>query len=195
MDAQPPNSAPSSSFVLDADDTTDTSSCSNNVVTVPAGTAELPEANSQARLPPSMSSVAYQHSDAVATQPAEPSALEQQQPSAAAFDTISQQLQQSTLDSPRTPRTTTISDVLDQLTDNASAIRTAEEVLEHLLLKQTALMQLEQHLEQQLVISAISQPLGFHKGRPVAAMLLLRCVIHRSMHMTEYHGVIPWGHN
>lgn len=71
----------------------------------------------------------------------------------------------------------TIVDVLGQLADNAAQIREAEEALQQLMGKQASLMLLERKLEQQRVISALMHPLGFHQGRPVAAVLLLRCAV------------------
>jgi len=71
-----------------------------------------------------------------------------------------------------------VADCLLLLQENAAAIATAEEVLQHLLSKQSALMLLERHLEEERVLLVFKQPLGFHKGRPVAAILLHRCGSH-----------------
>lgn len=165
MEAHVPASAPTSSFTLDTDEidggpinaVTSSSGLSQRAASSGAICLTSDPINQQDTR---LSSASQRHMEPVTT--------EQQQP-----DAISESLAQSQR-SPRTDAETTISDVLEQLTDNASAIRTAEEVLEHLVLKQSALMRLEQHLEQQLVISAVQRPLGFHKGRPVAAVLLLR---------------------
>jgi hypothetical protein len=67
-----------------------------------------------------------------------------------------------------------IVDVLGQLAGNAADIRAAELALQELLSKQHSLRLLMRKLEQQRVIEAVLQPLGFHQGRPVAALLLLR---------------------
>jgi sirohydrochlorin ferrochelatase len=67
-----------------------------------------------------------------------------------------------------------IVDVLGQLAGNAADIRAAEIALQELLAKQHSLRLLMRKLEQQRVIEAVLQPLGFHQGRPVAALLLLR---------------------
>jgi hypothetical protein len=67
-----------------------------------------------------------------------------------------------------------IVDVLGQLAGNAADIRAAEVALQELLAKQHSLRLLMRKLEQQRVIEAVTKPLGFYQGRPVAAVLLLR---------------------
>jgi hypothetical protein len=67
-----------------------------------------------------------------------------------------------------------IVDVLGQLAGNAADIRAAEIALQDLLTKQHSLRLMMRKMEQQRVIEAVLQPLGFHQGRPVAALLLLR---------------------
>jgi hypothetical protein len=67
-----------------------------------------------------------------------------------------------------------IVDVLGQLAGNAADIRAAEEALQDLLAKQHSLRLLMRKLEQQRVVEAVLQPMGFHQGRPVAAFVLLR---------------------
>lgn len=69
-----------------------------------------------------------------------------------------------------------LSGVISQLSDNAEAIAAAEEALRGLLARQATLHQLGRKMEQQQVLMALQQHLGFDKGRPVAAVLLYRCV-------------------
>lgn len=69
--------------------------------------------------------------------------------------------------------------VLAQLTDNAQAIAAAEGVLSGLVAHQASLHQIGRKLEQQQVLAVLHQGhLGFNKGRPVAAVLVYRC-LHR----------------
>jgi len=69
-----------------------------------------------------------------------------------------------------------LSGVISQLSDNAEAIAAAEEALRGLLTRQATLHQLGRKMEQQQVLMALQQHLGFDRGRPVAAVLLYRCV-------------------
>jgi hypothetical protein len=65
--------------------------------------------------------------------------------------------------------------LLSQLSDNAEAIAAAEEMLENLLTRQAALHHMGRKMEQQQVLAVLQQgQLGFHRGRPVAAVLLYR---------------------
>lgn len=71
----------------------------------------------------------------------------------------------------------TIADALNSLHSNAALIAAAEEHLQVLLSKQHILMQAERLLEQDKVASLLpDRTLGFHRGRPVAAILLSRCL-------------------
>eukprot|EP00775_Hariotina_reticulata_P006793 gene6793-7010_t len=83
-----------------------------------------------------------------------------------------------------------VADCLLLLQENAAAIATAEEVLQHLLSKQSALMLLERHLEEERVLLVLKQPLGFHIGRPVAAILLHRCLQQWGLLVTDHAPVL-----
>lgn len=48
-------------------------------------------------------------------------------------------------------------------------------ILQELHLSLTALVQVERLLERQALLDALQRPLGFDKGRPVAALLAYRC--------------------
>lgn len=65
--------------------------------------------------------------------------------------------------------------LLAQLSDNAEAIAAAEEVLEGLLARQATLHHMGRKMEQHRVLQVLQGGhLGFHRGRPVAAVLLYR---------------------
>jgi myosin-5 len=43
--------------------------------------------------------------------------------------------------------------------------------------KQLALMQERRRMEEERLLAALPAPMGFHKGRPVAALVVFRCCL------------------